>query len=139
MQEVQQEFGQEIANYVEEVTDDKSLSPSERKKLQIINAPTKSIGAAHIKLADKYDNCLDLTQNPPVGWSIERIQGYFLWSRTVVRAVAVNTEVATELKSKLEIIFAGCFYVNGEKFNCIPDGDEQTLLQRYYASLDAKR
>lgn len=129
-------FGKIVAQYVDEVTDDKKLLPSERKKLQIINAPKKSIGASHVKLADKYDNCLDLMENIPEGWTVERVQAYFLWSRTVVRAITTETSTALYLKKKLETVFASSFFINGELFPCIPKGDEDTLLNAYYASLD---
>ena len=38
-------FGAEVLKLVQEVSDDKSLSKEERKRLQIVNAPHKSLGA----------------------------------------------------------------------------------------------
>lgn len=123
---------------VAEVTDDKSLLPSERKKLQIVNAPKKTAGGAHIKLADKADNCDDLRQNPPQGWTIERVQAYFIWSRQVVRAVVIDTPVAAFLKARLESIFSGSFTYHGQQYPCIPDGELSELLEKYYVSLDQR-
>lgn len=133
---IAEKFGDVVAEYVQEVTDDKSLPPSERKKLQIINAPKKSIGATHIKLADKLDNCWDLLENSPKGWTTERVQAYFLWSRAVVRQLPIGDTVASNLKAKLESIFNSDF---STKHNCIPQGDETTILNAYYNSLDTKK
>ncbi len=137
--EIEKKFGQFVAKLVNEVTDDKSLPASERKKLQIVNAPKKSIGASHIKLADKLDNCVDLLKNPPEGWSLERIQAYFLWSRQVIRAIIANDYVTIFLKNKLEEVFASNFIFQGQTVPCIPQGDEEKLLAEYYTSLDKKK
>jgi len=45
-----------VADLVAEVTDDKSLPKIERKRLQVENAPHKSVRAQSIKLADKISN-----------------------------------------------------------------------------------
>jgi guanosine-3',5'-bis(diphosphate) 3'-pyrophosphohydrolase len=79
-------FGQGVANYVKETTDDRTLSKQERKRLQIHNAPHKSIGAAQIKLADKLDNLYDCLYNPPVQ-TAEVIDQYFIWAKLVVEAL----------------------------------------------------
>lgn len=80
-------FGERVAAFVQEVTDDKSLSKEERKRLQVITAPQKSAGAAQIKLADKWDNLTDLLKYPAMGWSEKRIQAYFEWAKEVVEAL----------------------------------------------------
>jgi (p)ppGpp synthase/HD superfamily hydrolase len=49
-------FGSDVADPVAEVTDDKSWLKAERKRLQIVNAPKKSVRAQFIKLADKISN-----------------------------------------------------------------------------------
>ena len=49
-------FGKKVADFVAELTDDKSLPKQIRKELQIENAPKKSPEAALIKLADKSSN-----------------------------------------------------------------------------------
>jgi (p)ppGpp synthase/HD superfamily hydrolase len=46
-------FGEDVAQLVEEVTDDKALPMEERKRLQIENAGKKSRRAKILKLADK--------------------------------------------------------------------------------------
>jgi (p)ppGpp synthase/HD superfamily hydrolase len=49
-------FGDEVADVVVEVTDDKTLEKSERKRLQIETAASKSTQAKLIKIADKISN-----------------------------------------------------------------------------------
>ncbi|WP_068471108.1 HD domain-containing protein [Candidatus Protochlamydia phocaeensis] len=83
-QEITQKFGRRVADFVQEVTDDKSLPKEERKRLQIVDAPHKSAGAAQIKLSDKLCNLKDLIRSPPVGWPMERIKAYFEWAEQVI-------------------------------------------------------
>ena len=77
-------FGQEVADVVAEVTDDKALPKAERKRLQVVHAPQLSERAALVKLADKTCNLRDVADNPPVGWSLERRREYFDWALQVV-------------------------------------------------------
>ena len=82
-EEITEIFGEEVANLVQEVTDDKSLAKGERKRLQIVNAPHKSHGAKQIKLADKCSNVFDIINSPPK-WPIERKMEYLFWANAVV-------------------------------------------------------
>jgi len=77
------EFGASIASVVAEVTDDKSLSKAERKRLQIEHAAHISHAAKLVKLADKICNVRDMVAAPP-DWPIERKQEYFAWAGRVV-------------------------------------------------------
>ena len=83
-QELVREFGQEIAGIVLEVSDDKTLSKSERKRLQVEHASTISRRAKLVKLADKICNLRDVAGSPPSGWSLARKQEYFDWAKEVV-------------------------------------------------------
>jgi guanosine-3',5'-bis(diphosphate) 3'-pyrophosphohydrolase len=83
-EEISKQFGDKIADYVKEVTDDKSLPTRARKKMQIIHAFHKSKGAAIIKLSDKLYNLNNLLQDPPKDWTRERIDQYFQWAQTVI-------------------------------------------------------
>jgi GTP diphosphokinase / guanosine-3',5'-bis(diphosphate) 3'-diphosphatase len=83
-QELEAEFGRGIAAIVAEVTDDKSLSKLERKRLQIEHAATISKPAKLVKLADKICNVRDMCRSPPVNWSLERRADYFAWAKRVV-------------------------------------------------------
>jgi guanosine-3',5'-bis(diphosphate) 3'-pyrophosphohydrolase len=54
--ELAQRFGRRVAGLVEEVTDDMTLPKSERRRLQVVEAPGRSAGAKQIKIADKISN-----------------------------------------------------------------------------------
>jgi guanosine-3',5'-bis(diphosphate) 3'-pyrophosphohydrolase len=82
--ELVRHFGQEIADIVLEVTDDKSLLKAERKQQQIDHAPTISRRAKLVKLADKICNLRDIASSPPAGWSLRRKQEYFDWAKAVI-------------------------------------------------------
>jgi (p)ppGpp synthase/HD superfamily hydrolase len=82
------EFGSDVAGLVAEVTDDKSLPKAERKRLQVVHAPTKSVRAQTLKLADKISNLRSMLNSPPADWSPERIRDYFHWAKQVVDGFA---------------------------------------------------
>ena len=77
-------FGPRICGIVLEVTDDKALPTAVRKQMQIDVAAHASHEAKLVKLADKICNLRDIVAAPPVGWSLERRQGYFDWAKQVV-------------------------------------------------------
>ncbi|MDH6150601.1 MULTISPECIES: HD domain-containing protein [Paraburkholderia] len=83
-EELAREFGQEVAAIVLEVTDDRSLTKSERKRQQVNHARHMSDRAKLVKLADKICNLRDITERPPREWSTERKQAYFDWAGEVV-------------------------------------------------------
>lgn len=97
IEEIETEFGAEVAGYVAEVTDDKSLPKAERKRLQVERAPTKSDGAKRIKLADKASNLAALAESQPRRWDRKQCLEYLDWAREVVaglRGVDPLLEVA---------------------------------------------
>lgn len=79
-EEIEHEFGKEIADIVREVTGDKSLPKDTRKELEVAHAATASRRAKMVKIADKADNL----KNFPPDWTQERISGYFVWAKRVV-------------------------------------------------------
>jgi (p)ppGpp synthase/HD superfamily hydrolase len=79
-------FGIEVAELVAEVTDDKSLSQAERKRLQVESTPGKSRRAKLLKLADKTSNLRGLVDSPPADWSAERLSDYVDWAEQVVKS-----------------------------------------------------
>jgi GTP diphosphokinase / guanosine-3',5'-bis(diphosphate) 3'-diphosphatase len=85
--EISDIFGDEVAKYVCEVTDDKTLPKQERKRKQIEHAPHLSIGAKAIKLADKISNITDISKSPPKDWTLQRRSEYLDWAASVVRAL----------------------------------------------------
>ena len=82
--ELEVQFGADIRQLVEEVTDDKTLPKNERKRLQVERASHKSDRAKLIKIADKICNLQDITNSPPVDWPTERRAEYFDWAERVV-------------------------------------------------------
>jgi guanosine-3',5'-bis(diphosphate) 3'-pyrophosphohydrolase len=87
-EELIEKFGADVAGLVLEVTDDKSLSKQERKRLQVLHAPKKSVRAQFIKLADKISNLRAMLNSPPADWSLQRRQEYFEWAKQVVDALS---------------------------------------------------
>ena len=87
-EELIERFGEDVASLVMEVTDDKSLPKLERKRLQIENAPKKSVRAQFIKVADKISNMRSILISPPKEWDLERKEKYFEWARRVVGALS---------------------------------------------------
>ncbi|RKP15264.1 guanosine-3',5'-bis 3'-pyrophosphohydrolase MESH1-like protein [Piptocephalis cylindrospora] len=76
-------FGLEVATIVKECTDDTTLPKAERKRRQILAAPTVSLEAKRVKLADKLYNLRDLLRTLPLGWTDERKLEYFAWAKKV--------------------------------------------------------
>lgn len=130
--EICDKFGKEVADYVAEVTDDKKISKTERKKLQVKNAPHKSYGAKIIKLADKLHNLKTSITSTPQTWSAERVQGYYIWSYFVIKGVR-GTNVY--LEAELDKVFESSFQLKGVTYKCLPTTDPvelDLLLNKYY-------
>ena len=90
-------FGTRIARIVAEVTDDKALPKSERKRLQVEHASAISREAKLVKLADKICNLRDVVERPPAKWDLQRRREYFDWAKQVVdrlRGTNVRLEAA---------------------------------------------
>jgi GTP diphosphokinase / guanosine-3',5'-bis(diphosphate) 3'-diphosphatase len=102
-EELIETFSEDVANLVMEVTDDKSLPKKERKRLQVANAPHKSVRAQVIKLADKISNLRAILASPPTDWSVERQREYFEWARQVVDALSAPSP---SLKAEFERVYA---------------------------------
>lgn len=94
-EELERQFGPDVAALVSEITDDKELPKAERKRLQIANAPHKSERAKMIKIADKTSNLRSIVASPPVDWDARRQREYLEWAAKVVegcRGVNRNLE-----------------------------------------------
>ena len=85
--ELRKAFGPRIAKIVAEVTDDKNLSKSERKRAQLDHAAEVSPEAKQLKIADKLCNLRDILASPPSNWPGFRKQQYFEWAKQVVDQV----------------------------------------------------
>ena len=105
-EEIEQQFGAQVRAVVAEVTDDKSLPTAERKQKQIEHASGLSDRAKLLKLADKTANLRDMVSATPDGWSIERIDDYLEWGKTVIDQLRGH-------HAKLESLF-DCAYTEGK-------------------------
>jgi GTP diphosphokinase / guanosine-3',5'-bis(diphosphate) 3'-diphosphatase len=92
-------FGEGVASLVMEVTDDKTLPKEERKRLQIVKTPSKTVRARMIKLADLTSNLRKL----PDEWEMQRVREYFIWADLVA---AGCRGVNPELERAFDQIFA---------------------------------
>lgn len=97
--ELTERFGHDVTDLVLEVTDDKSLAPEVRKRLQIEHAPRLSVRAQTIKLADKISNLRSILSSPPPDWDYERKKQYFDWGKRVVDGLTAPNPV---LKAEFE-------------------------------------
>lgn len=84
---IEADFGPRVTAMVAEVSDDKALAKAERKRLQVVNAPHKSPGAALIKICDKTSNVRTVGHSPALGWDRARQDAYLDWAETVVAAL----------------------------------------------------
>jgi guanosine-3',5'-bis(diphosphate) 3'-pyrophosphohydrolase len=82
--ELMGKFGGRVADLVQEVTDNKGLSPAERKRAQIDHAQRLSPGAKLVKIAHKIANLRDVAHDPPSNWCLRRRRQYFDWAKQVV-------------------------------------------------------
>ena len=101
-EELEQAFGADVAELVAELTDDKSLPRAERKRLQVVNAPKKSVRAAVVKIADKMSNLRGILSSPPTDWSVQRRREYFDWARQVVDALTLPNQ---KLKAEFDRLY----------------------------------
>lgn len=95
-EDILSEFGKEVADLVKEVTDDKELPYAVRKELQIKTAPTLSVRAKKLKIADKICNMRDII-NYPLDWSTERKLSYLDWAQEVVNSCRGQNQMLEEV------------------------------------------
>ena len=122
-EELENVFGLKVRRLVEEVSDDKSLAKEERKRLQIEHAAKKSNEGKILSMADKVANLEDLLTRPngegiPLGWTVDRIQGYCAWALSVAQGLKGQSE---ELDRRLRELVSGEFtYVDGKRYPALP-------------------
>ncbi len=85
--EIRTLFGETVCNLVLECTDNKKLPGWEQKQEQVNYAPKASVAAKKVKLADKICNIMDIREDPPSGWSVERKLAYLTWSEAVFQGL----------------------------------------------------
>ncbi|KAM9996479.1 hypothetical protein ACTFIY_002686 [Dictyostelium cf. discoideum] len=136
-EEIIKEFGERVASFVMDVTDDKSLSKQERKKHQIEHALHIQNESKLVKMADKLFNLRDIQTNAPPSWSVDVIQGYFVWAKTVINNLRGQNQW---LESQLDEIFNSTFTFKGSQYPTIPCTPEKEpeILENYYKILVGK-
>jgi guanosine-3',5'-bis(diphosphate) 3'-pyrophosphohydrolase len=83
-EELVQKFSERVASLVVEVTDDMSLPKSERRRLQVVDAPHKSGSAKLIKIADKISNIRARILPEPTTEERDDLADYTDWAEQVV-------------------------------------------------------
>jgi hypothetical protein len=68
--------------------------------------------------------------------TLEQIQGYFVWSKAVIDQIRGTNK---GLEAALDQVFASSFTWNGNKYPCVPEGDLQQQLDKYYSAIEGKK
>jgi (p)ppGpp synthase/HD superfamily hydrolase len=107
--ELVEAFGDDVADLVLHVTDDKTLPKERRKELQVEHAPHLPPRARMLKLADKSSNLAAILASPPP-WSVERRQDYFELARRVVHGCRGTN---ASLEERFDALYARRGELNG--------------------------
>jgi guanosine-3',5'-bis(diphosphate) 3'-pyrophosphohydrolase len=83
-EELARKFSERLANLVVEVTDDMTLSKSQRRRRQVIDAPHRSADAKMIKIADKISNIRARIFSAPTAEQRDDLSDYTAWAVEVV-------------------------------------------------------
>jgi (p)ppGpp synthase/HD superfamily hydrolase len=83
-EELARKFSERVASLVVEVTDDMSLSKSERRRLQVVDASHKSASGKLIKIADKISNIRARILPEPTAEERNDLADYTNWAEQVV-------------------------------------------------------
>lgn len=96
-------FGSAVADLVMEVTDDKSLPKTERKRLQVEHSPHLTPKAKVVKLADKIANIQDVgSDQSPSHWDEARRIEYLDWAESVAAGLmGTNEPLDTLFRSEI--------------------------------------
>jgi guanosine-3',5'-bis(diphosphate) 3'-pyrophosphohydrolase len=82
--EIKSMFGVHVSKLVDELTDDKTLTKEERKRIQLAEVHTLSPEGQLLRLCDKICNTYDILYAPPGDWDVQRRLDYIHWSKAVV-------------------------------------------------------
>lgn len=96
--EVGRLFGWEVAAVVEECTDPEGMPKPKSKARQVAKAPTMSLRAKLVKLADKTSNVADVVANPP-DWRPGSVAGY---TRSAIEVVEALGDVNARLRADFD-------------------------------------
>lgn len=101
--EIKQMFGAHVAKLVDELTDDKTLSKEERKRIQLHEVHTLSEEGKLLRLCDKICNVYDILYAPPGNWDNTRRIDYLHWAKAVVENIRGTHEV---LETRFDELYA---------------------------------
>lgn len=83
-EELARMFSERVASLVAECSDDMSLPKAERRRLQVLEAPKKSLSAKLIKIADKISNIGARIHSDPTTEERDDLADYSGWAEQVV-------------------------------------------------------
>ena len=126
--DLESRFGARVTAIVKQVTDDRTLCPSARKRAQIEHGPHLTPEARLVKLADSI--------NGGGPWNPERVQGYCVWGRRVCEGVrGVNATLDAMADDLWDKTFVSA--TDGKTYPIIPkDVDLDAFLEQYYKNAD---
>lgn len=96
-EELESIFGSVVTNIVREVSNDMTLSSTERRIREAAKIPVLSNPAKLVKLADKIANIRDISTMPPVGWTLEKKEAYFDFSLSIAERAKDASQVLYEV------------------------------------------
>lgn len=99
--EIESVFGRRVSLLVLELTDDKTLSKEERKRLQLLSTDQLSPDARLIRICDKICNVHDILYAPPGDWTLSRRIDYLEWAEAVVSKIRGTNDALEERFSEL--------------------------------------
>ena len=102
-----EKFGEDVLLTVLEVSDNKNLPVDERKRLQVIHTPSLTDRAKKLKIADKICNILDIKNDPPEDWTLQRKLKYLDWAKQAVNgAKGLNKKLDQYFDQVYEEVFS---------------------------------
>lgn len=101
--EIKHMFGAHVARLVAELTDDKTLTKEERKRVQLSEVHDLSDEGKLLRLCDKICNVYDILYAPPGDWDMKRRMDYLIWAKAVVDKIRGTHKV---LEVRFDELFA---------------------------------
>lgn len=144
------EFGADIADIVLECTfgpGEQKLSKSQIKQEQIERSKKMSHAACIVKMGDLLDNLRDFGRVVPPGWTVQRVQGYFVWKyKVMLEYVTREIKGTKRLVAAINRVFAeNSFKLDGQWHDCLPrfakhelfsEEEYDEILKAFYLLID---
>ena len=137
IEEIREKFGDKVALYVTEATDDKSVDKCTRKKHQVEKVKNASFGGKMIKVGDKIHNVSCLINEIPCPFEpYTATQGYIVWCKKVVDQAKGLNPILDERFN--ELLTKKIHMKDGKEYLAFPEGDFEKNLELYYESCTPK-